>query len=186
MSKIYLTTLCVALLLVSCNKQDDPQILISAKSPSSELLNKKDGSKDIKGKLTYNFTTDFDLSCSTCGNGYISTGNYSGSGELTHLGNLKSATKACYTYIFDQSNVIGLHIENQCAYFTAPNGDILYLTNDPYDLYFNSTGYATGTCNFYFAGGTGKYQNAQGSFAGYVENNLQGTFTVDIKGKLKY
>jgi len=186
MKNIYISTLCAVLLLVSCSKKDDPQLLISTEAPTSEVLNKKDCSKEIKGKLTYNFTTEFDMPGSNCGEAYISTGNYSGSGQLSVLGNLTSATKACYSYIFNQTNVIGIHIENQSAYFTAPNGDILYLTNDPYDLYFNSTGYATGTCNFYFAGGTGKYENAKGSFLGYVENNLQGTFTVDVKGRLNY
>lgn len=186
MKNIYLTTLCVTLFLAACSKKDDPKLIISTQTKSSSSLNKKDNSKSIQGKLTYNFTPDMELSCTSCGTNYISTGSYSGKGDLTHLGTVMSATKACYTYIFNGSNVVGLHIENQCAYFKAPNGDELYLSNDPYDLYFNSTGYATGNCNFYFAGGTGKYQNATGSFTGYVENNLQGTFTVDIKGNLKY
>lgn len=158
---------------------------LTAESPKG-LLNKKSDYKEIKGSLTYNASTAFDMTCYACDEGTFSGGNYAGSGNLSHLGNTSSQTKACVSFIFSGENVIGVKIDNQCCTFIAPNGDKIYTTNDPYELYFNQYGVAEGTCKFYFAGGTGKYQNAEGSFDGKVKNPLNGSFTVDISGSLSY
>lgn len=183
MKLFYISALSAAILLSGCSKNEELPVTVQQ---SSNVMHKTNGSKDLKGFLTYYFTTDYDVQCTDCVTGSVSTGNYLGSGALTHLGKVSSGTRACYTYIFSGSQVVGLHIENQCASFKAPNGDLLYLSNDPYDLYFNQNGTATGTCRFYFDGGTGKYEHAAGSFTGAVVNNLQGKFTVDLKGKISY
>lgn len=186
MKNNYLTALCVALIFISCSKTEDPLIPTVNEKSESAILNKKSG-KEIKGTLTYNYTEAFDLSCSTCGSGSFSGGNYYGSGNLSHLGKITSKTKACIALIMAGGNLAGVHIDNQCCSFVAPNGDELYLTNDPYDLYMNSSGIAVGTCQFYFAGGTGKYKDAKGYFKGSVKNDLmKRTFTVDISGTLDY
>lgn len=184
MKKNYLLALIVTLIFASCSKEEDPIVSSGSEQNQSEVLNKKSSYKEIEGKLTYNATTAFDLSCYSC-NGSDRSGNFYGTGNLEHLGKISSKTKACVSLIFGQNGPIGVHVYNQCCTFTAPNGDDLTLTTDGYDLYFNQSGVAVGTCKFEFAGGTGKYKKSSGSFKGKVLN--YGTyFTVDLEGKLSY
>lgn len=186
MKSNYLLALLVALVFVSCSKEET-LVPVGASSTQNEsgVLNKKDGYKEIEGKLTYNWTDAFDLSCNTCED-YDGSSNFLGSGNLEHLGKVSSKTKACVKLIISEGHFIGLHIYNQCCTFTAPNGDELKLTTDGYNLYWNANYTAfVGTCKFYFAGGTGKYKNASGSFTGDVVNS-DNSFTVDLEGKLSY
>lgn len=186
MKNNYLLALLVALVFVSCSKEET-LVPVGASSTQNEsgVLNKKDGYKEIEGTLTYNATNAFDLTCYDC-DGSDGSQNFLGSGNLEHLGKVTSRTKACVTLLFSGEHFIGLHIYNQCCTFTAPNGDVLNLTTDGYNLYWNSTYTAfVGTCKFNFAGGTGKYKNAAGSFTGNVVN-ADNSFTVDLEGKLSY
>lgn len=188
MKKNFFLAMLVALIFVSCSKTDDPFIPVNESTNQNEtgVLNKKDY-HEISGKLTYKSSTAFDLDCGDhWSEGYFTDGNYLGQGELKSLGNTKSKTKAWVNFIYGSAGPIGVHIGYQCLSFTAPNGDDLYLSTDGYNLYFNSTGSAVGTCEFAFAGGTGKYTNATGSFKGDVVNPLTGSFTVDLTGKLSY
>ena len=176
-----------AVFFASCSKTDDP-LYVNDNGNQSEKLYKKDseGAKEIKGTLTYNFTSP---SNNSCGENLYSTGNYTGTGNLSLLGNVTSETVGCYGVLLDESyNWIGVGIQgSQTTSFKMPNGDLIYLSNDPYDLYLIAYGVASGTAKFYFNGGTGKYANAQGSFTCDVVNYLfEGKFTVDLNGTLKY
>ena len=177
-----------ALFFASCSKTDDPLLVNNGDDSQTGLLYKKDseGAKEIKGTLTYNYTSP---SNNSCGENLYSTGNYTGTGNLSLLGNVTSETVGCYGVLLDESyNWIGVGIQgSQTTSFKMPNGDKIYLSNDPYNLYFIDNGVVSGTAKFYFNGGTGKYTNAQGSFTCDVVNYLiQGKFTVDLKGNLKY
>lgn len=187
-NKLLLLALFFTLLFASCSKTDDQLLLNNESSDQTDLLYKKDsdGAKDIKGTLTYYYSSPANNSC---GEGTYSTGNYLATGNISHLGKVVSETVGCYGIILDQNyNMIGVNIEgSQTTTFKAPNGDLLYLSNDPYNLYFIADGVVGGTAKFYFNGGTGKYKNAQGSFTCDIVNYLtQGKFTVDLEGKLKY
>lgn len=176
-----------ALFFASCSRTDDP-LLLNDDGNQSEKLYKKDseGKKEIKGSLTYYYTSP---ASNSCGSGLTSTGNYTGTGNLSHLGKVVSTTVGCYGALLDESyNWIGVNIvAGQTTSFKMPNGDLIYLSNDPYDLYLIAYGVASGTAKFYFNGGTGKYANAQGSFTCDVVNYLfEGKFTVDLNGTLKY
>jgi len=183
-----LLLLCLAFFFNACQKTDaplTPPVATSQTEPTD--VAKKEKCKDIEGTLDYAITTDFDLECFDCGAPFFDGGNYFGKGKLKHLGKTTSKTTVCLGLLFDEnSNVIGVHVENQCCSFFV-DGDEIFLTNDPYDLYINpNTGKAEGTVEFDFAGGTGKYKHAEGSFTGDVVNDLQGAFTADIKGKISY
>lgn len=190
MKNNFLLALLVALVFVSCSKEET-LVPVGASSPQNEsgVLNKKEGYKEIAGTLTYNRATDFDINCGDhWTEGYFNDGSYLGQGELDGLGKTTSKTKAWVNMIYVSGNPypVGVHVGYQCCSFFANSGDELFLTTDGYDLYFNSQGVATGECKFYFAGGTGKYKDASGSFTGYVENPLNGSFTVKLEGKLSY
>lgn len=191
MKNNYLLALLVALIFVSCSKTEDVLVPVGAQNTQNEsgVLNKKSNSKkskEIEGKLTYK-RGEFDVDCGDHWNeGYFNDGSYLGQGELEGFGKVSSKTKAWATFISGNQGPVGVHIGYQCCSFFDSNGDELILTTKGYDLYFNSYGIAVGKCKFDFAGGTGKFENAKGNFKGYVENPLQGEFTVDLEGKLSY
>jgi len=178
---------CLALLINSCSKTDAPLAPVTSNQTEVTDAAKKDKSKEIEGTFYYQATTDFDLTCFDCEAPYFDGGNYFGEGKIKHLGKTTSKTTVCLGFIFDQNyNVKGVHVANQCCSLFA-DGEEIYLTNDPYDLYINpNTGMAEGTVRFDFAGGTGKYRRASGYFIGEVVNDLQGSFTAVIKGKISY
>ncbi|NUM31135.1 MAG: hypothetical protein HUU47_02285 [Bacteroidetes bacterium] len=184
-----LLVLLAALFFASCSRTDEQVSLNNDnEGNSSELFYKKGckNYKEIKGILTYNYSS---AASNSCGEGYTSTGNYTGSGKVSHLGKVTSTTVGCYGAILDESyNWIGVNIlGGQETTFKMPNGDLIYLSNDPYELYFIDNGVVSGEAKFYFNGGTGKYSNAQGSFTCDVVNYLfEGKFTVDLEGYLKY
>jgi hypothetical protein len=189
--KKLLTIMSAAFLLASCSKSANevlPTDAISASETEEGALKKDcndDNGKPFKGSLVYHYTESFNLPCN-CGS-FADAGNYFGTGNLTHLGNSTSKIKPCIALIFSGSAPIGVHVGQECGSFKAANGDEIYTSVAPYDMYFNSTGGAAGTLVVTFAGGTGKFKKASGSFTGYTTNDGMGTVTLDVlSGNINY
>ena len=190
--KKLLTIMCAAFVLASCNKSSNeitPFNTVSAEDAENGALKRgncdNDNWQPFKGSLVYHYTESFNLPCN-CGN-FADAGNFFGNGKMTHLGKTTSKIKPCISLIFSGSNPIGVHVGQECGSFVAANGDELYTTVAPYDMYFNSTGGAAGTLQVTFAGGTGKFKKAKGSFTGYTTNDGMGAVTLDVlSGKIHY
>ncbi len=174
----------IAILFAACSKVDTT-VTPSAANFNSEASAKKDSEgKPFKGALTLTIDMENDLSCD-CGN-FASAGTYSGSGNLSHLGNSKAYIKPCIAPIFSGNALVGYHVGVQCGYFVAANGDIVNCDVQPYDLMFTATG-GVGNVTVKFAGGTGRFKNAKGTFTGYTTNDGMGNVTfTNINGKIDY
>ena len=186
-TKLFLLA-CLSIALYSCTKNEAP---VTGQNSSSEFQTPqfaKQKPKSIRGTLNYKATNSFDLDCSDCQSPYFNGGNYFGQGELSHLGKISSKTEVCIGLIFDENGqIIGVHVENQCSSFITPDKELIYLSNQPYDLYINPvTGKAEGEVYYDFAGGTGKFAQSQGTVLAKVVNDLQGNFTAVIEGNLYY
>lgn len=183
-----------AIVLASCSKNANellPSNTLSASETEEGALKKDDcgdndnDGKPFKGSLIYHYTESFNLPCS-CGT-LTDAGNYYGTGNLTHLGKSTSKIKPCISLIFSGSTPIGVHVGQECGSFVAANGDEIYTNVAPYNMYFNSTGGASGNLKVTFAGGTGKFKKAKGSFYGYTTNDGMGTVTLDVlSGSINY
>jgi hypothetical protein len=150
---------------------------------NTESVSKNDGSP-FKGALTLSFAPESNMPCDC--QGFMDAGTYVGSGNLTHLGLSTAEIKPCIAPIFSGNALIGYHVGVQCGYFKAANGDVVNCSVHPYDLLFTAIG-GVGNVTVDFAGGTGKFKNASGSFTGYTTNDGQGNVTLtNIDGTIKY
>lgn len=184
MKKNYLLAMIVALIFTSCSKTEDLLIPATGNQTESGVLNKKSKVIEVEGTLTYKSITD-NVSCGDHWNeGYYDGGSYLAKGELEGLGKLTSTSMAWINF----PSASTIHVGYVCSSFklSESKGNEIFLETDPYDLTFNSYGAAVGKCKVYFAGGTGKYKYASGSFKGYVENPLNGSFTLKLEGELSY
>ncbi len=185
MKKRYLLVLCVAVIFASCNKTEDVLIPATVNNTESAVLNKKSKVIEVEGTLTYKKSSADNVSCGDhWSEGYITDGSYLATGELEGLGDLTSQSKAWVNFPSNST----IHVGYVCSSFKPKkgNGDEIYLETEAYNLSFNSYGVAVGKCKVNFAGGTGKYQYATGSFKGKVENPLNGSFTIKLEGELSY
>ena len=104
-----------------------------------------------------------------CAPGFFEIGPFSGSGVITGFGFANAITTPCVANIPN-----GLQANSQCVKFTDANGDQLFMVAAaPYDNIINpNTNLIVGTGTFNITGGTGKYQNASGSYLATVINNM--------------
>ena len=173
----------VVLLFTACSKESE---LTGNKDVALSTVEKKaKKGRPLKGAMTYNITTEFDLPCD-CGD-QASAGNFYGTGKLSHLGKTTSQLEPCVSPILSGQQLIGLYVGTVCGSFKAANGDELYSTIRPYNLLFTSTG-ATAYITADIIGGTGRFAGATGSFNAKVVNNLAGTMSTltNINGTIFY
>ena len=139
----------------------------------------KKGPKPFKGTMVYEPTTTFNLPCN-CGS-FIDFGTLTGTGNLTHLGLTTSDIKPCIVF-----TATGFHVGVECGSFVAANGDQLYTTVNPYDLYYTPAGF-TGTLHVDFNGGTGKFSGATGGFDATLQIDFSNIATLHItSGSINY
>lgn len=194
MKKELLLLAAVLLFIGSCKK--DNSVQPAGQNQISTLARESEGSDDdnsdgnphsraFHGSITYQLSaTDF-LTCN-CGN-LSSAGTYTGSGTLSHLGITTSNIKPCFAPIFSGNNVVGLYTGSECASFVAANNDVVYLNTHPYNLMFTNTG-ASGSVTIDIIGGTGRFNNASGSFTATVTLNATHTTGAldNISGTITY
>jgi len=104
-----------------------------------------------------------------------------GSGNATHLGMFTNTGEVSFTP--DASNPTILHPSGG-GVFTAANGDKLnfVIVSGALDL---TTG--TGTGEFDFTGGTGRFANATGRTSGVIEQNIvTGAYVLTLVGNIDY
>lgn len=169
------------LFAASCSKTDN-LIPAADQQAKQEQPAMKQGPKPFSGSMVYQVSTAFDLTCNcdpTTTNFYY---NLLGSGTLSHLGLSTSKIKPCITL-----TSYGFHVANECGSFVAANGDELYTTVSPYDLNFNpSTGFS-GTLHVTFAGGTGRFTTATGSFDATLSIDFSNVATLIVtSGAINY
>jgi len=114
-------------------------------------------------------------------NGQLSGGDINASGTATHLGKWTQIGNLVFT--FDQSKPDIIFASGDTT-FTAANGDTLEaeIKNSELDT---TTGISTG--QFVFIGGTGRFQQAQGSANYTVNQDLDsGAFDVVAQGSIDY
>jgi hypothetical protein len=174
----------VILVIVSCRKSVSNMISEGSNTPSASAS--KSHAVPFKGNMTYVLNPTLNLSCN-CGS-MINVGDFDGAGITTHMGNLTSRNKTCATPIVIGTTHIGNHIVIQCGSFTTANGDQIFVNINPYDLMFGNT-CATGQLTAEFAGGTGRFVNATGSFTGLITLNYSNPNVVtltNINGSINY
>jgi hypothetical protein len=158
----------VALLIIaSCRKANN---IMGTEDGSNVPTNSANKSHAVpfKGTMTYMLNNTLNLPCN-CGTSFA-VGDFDGSGNVTHMGLLKSKNKTCASPIMVGPTQIGNHITVQCGSFIAANGDEIYVNISPYDLLFGNTS-AVGSLSAEFTGGTGRFVNATGSFTGTITLN---------------
>ena len=129
----------------------------------------------------FDFTGTGTLEVMTDDNGQLSDGILNASGTATHLG--KWTQTGTLTFTLDQSNP-AIILTSGDSKFIAANGDELDAQIKDSEL-DTMTGIATGT--FLFVGGTGRFEQAQGSADFTVTQDLNsGTFDVVAQGKIDY
>jgi hypothetical protein len=103
-------------------------------------------------------------------------GEFTGSGNLTHLGLTASDTDVCNT----PAACGGFSVSSQCAVFTAANGDELNGTvSEPYDNCFDpECGCLIGEALIDFSGGTGRFEDASGQATVVVTTTVDQFFNV--------
>lgn len=173
----------IAVLAASCQKSDNGMSLSQDPQSGSAL---KNNGVPFKGAMLYTQSTTLNLPCN-CG-AMSTVGNFDGQGNITHFGLLKSKNKTCASPIMAGSIQIGNHIVIECGSFVAANGDEIYVNIAPYDIYFGNTA-ASGTMSAEFAGGTGRFANATGSFTGTITVPYSNPNTVsltNINGTINY
>ncbi len=180
MNKHFLLIVSAAVLISSCSKNDNHTTVTPV---NSEVKTAAKCGKTISGSISYAFTTAFDLPCS-CGS-YTSTGNYAGSGTLTHLGLTTSDIKPCVSPL---PGGVGYHVGVECGTLVSASGDQVYTNILPYDILLVAPNIAVGTLTVEITGGTGRFEGASGSFTG-VANVYFATGTAllnDINGTINY
>ena len=185
MKKSYLLVLLVALIFTSCSKTEDVLIPATGNKAESGVLNKKSKVIEFEGTLTFKKSNTDNVSCGDhWSENYVTDGSYLAKGKLEGLGNVTSPSKAWVNFPGGGT----IHVGYVCSSFqlSEGTGNEIFLTTNGYDLHFVSSTLAVGNCNFNIAGGTGKYKYATGSFTGYVENPLNGSFTLKLEGELSY
>ncbi len=170
-----------AILLASCSKNNDS--LVSSVTVDESVAKKGPQSRPFSGSMSYTFAPNQNLPCD-CGD-YFPIGTFSGTGNLSHLGNSSSLIKPCVAPIFQDGQYIGDHVGVECAYFEAANGDRLDCYTHPYDIYFTPVG-AVGVATVDFVGGTGRFANASGSFTGTVTVGQTGATFTGLTGTIIY
>ena len=155
-----------AMIISSCSKNND-ELPIPQTTETGEEIAAKKKEKPFNGVLTLHPDATAQLSCG-CAPGFFEIGPFSGSGVMTDLGFTTAITTPCVGFIPN-----GLHADTQCVTFVSANGDELYMVAAaPYDNVLNPvTNLITGTGTFNITGGTGKYQDASGSYSATVINN---------------
>lgn len=117
----------------------------------------------------------------TDGNGNVTGGTLTASGTATHLGKWKQDGTLSFMPNPNNPTIINA---NGDSTFTAANGNELQVLFDDTAL-DTTTGIATGT--FLFSGGTGRFEEAQGSAKFEVMQELNsGAFEVSAKGTIDY
>jgi hypothetical protein len=172
------------LIIVSCRKANNMATIDGSYVPSNSA--NKNHAVPFKGSMTYTLNTTLNLPCN-CGTS-IAVGDFDGVGNTTHMGLLKSKNKTCASPIMVGPTQIGNHITVQCGSFTTANGDDIYVNISPYDLLFGNTS-ATGALTAEFAGGTGRFVNATGSFTGTITLNYASPNIItltNINGSIDY
>lgn len=200
-SYLVLSVFAASLLFASCAKdtQTQPATPVATQSSIDEMskkdkhnwdddddrdCNRCDDGKKLKGSMTFHISETYDLPCN-CGQ-FQSAGTYSGSGNISHMGNTTSDIKPCIAPIFQGTALVGYHVGVQCGSLKAANGNYLYVNINPYDLNFTNAG-AVGVVKIDIIGGTGKFKKATGKFKANTSNDGQGNVTLDIiKGMIDY
>lgn len=105
-----------------------------------------------------------------------------GPGNVTHLGNTTMTTEICFEII----NPAVAHITEQCVVFTAANGDELWATTEPYDVFFDLDCFCnSGSSVYHFIGGTGRFADASGYTAFDVVVDIDPNLFIPTQAKVK-
>lgn len=132
-------------------------------------------------ELPFDLTGTGTLEVFTDNNGQLSGGNLKASGTATHLGTWTQTGELTFTPSQSDPNII---LANGNSNFIVANGDELVAKIQESELN-TTTGIATGI--FVFSGGTGRFQEAQGSADFTVTQDLNsGTFDVVAQGSIDY
>jgi hypothetical protein len=180
MSKSLLILFSFLILLSACNKSSETGITPVKQNPAFR------SNAPFSGTMSYQLNTSLDLPCN-CGI-YAPVGTFSGAGTFSHLGASTSNIKPCAELLIVNGNPVGFYVGMECGSFVAANGDELWCTIPAYNLYFTNTGMASGTIVANFAGGTGRFTNATGSFTGTITNNpvLNTATLTGVTGTINY
>lgn len=129
----------------------------------------------------FNLTGTGTLEVMTDDNGQLTSGDINASGTATYLGKWTQTGNLVFTFDQSKPNIIFASGETT---FTAANGDTLEaeINNSELDT---TTGISIG--QFVFTGGTGRFQQAQGSADFTVTQDLNsGAFDVVAQGSIDY
>ena len=159
MTKSLFLLISTIVLISSCSKSNNE--IIPASNQQGQTKTAGRTSNPFTGSVYYSVSTQT-LGCDV--GTFSDFGTFAGAGILSHLGNSTSLIRPAVTYL---SN--GVHVEIECAEFTAANGDKLYCYTHPYDIIATpAAGASIGTVQVDFTGGTGRFANATGGFTGTV------------------
>lgn len=186
MKKQLFAVLASAALFSACSKKSNDIVPSNTETVSTTAQAKsKKCSVPFTGYINYHTTTAFNLNC-TPSSGSFPAGNYDGSGNLSHMGITTSKLEPCVTPLFAGTTQIGFKVTDVCGSFTAANGDEIFCHVYPYPLLFTPAG-AIGAMHADIIGGTGRFDDATGSFTAIVQNDAEGnSYLKNINGTIRY
>jgi len=178
--KQLLMGLLIMLTIASCRKDERTEVSLPQQTATTQPQLKKTA-KPFSGSMTTVPSTSTSLNCN-CGT-LVDLGTSTGSGNFSHMGNTTAKLRPCVS--FTQT---GFNVGSQCGYLTAANGDDLYTNINPYTLTFNPvTMTFDGVLHIDFAGGTGRFSDATGSFDASLSVDLANNGALNvISGSIVY
>jgi hypothetical protein len=194
MKKQWLMILVLGLFWMGCNQdsnsllpQEEEIVQIQSTENSQEEINlrRNNQPRPFKGTIVYEQVAANGLECG-CTNGQLV--QIEGSGTVTHLGRVSSATSYCLLLGAAQNCPgPGALVNNACLTITAANGDEINLdVLTPYETCITACCFEA-SIQGTFNGGTGRFDDASGTWTAEIIQELGSPVsTVTVDGQITY
>lgn len=194
MKKYMIIIFAISLIGVSCEKESTP--LIPAEDEINLTENGNSGNeaeatprgnqpRPFKGTIVYDTVSDNGLSCDCPGGQEI---QIEGTGTITHLGLVSSATTYCLIFGAAQGCPgPGALVTEACQSVVAANGDELFLNvQTPYETCITACCFEA-SIQGTFDGGTGRFTDATGEWTASIVQELGSSISeVTVDGEIVY
>jgi hypothetical protein len=194
MRKYLLILFAISLIGVSCEKENSTLISLEEEPALAEnettdqdkqVTLRGNQPRPFKGTIEYETVADNGLACNCPSGDKI---QIEGSGNVTHLGRVSSATTYCLIIGAAQGcpGPGGL-VTNACLSIEAANGDEVFLdVQTPYETCITNCCFEA-SIQGTFNGGTGRFSNASGDWTAEIVQELGSSISeVTVDGQIVY